>query len=123
MLVCGVLPVLTLVSMFVVGATGGSFADDFHHEIYPRPRSCSMDGIRTVAGLGSHGRPELHLAADGGVRPRAADAAAAGAADVVMIVLGLVLRRRALAGRRRDWRVYGVIGLCPRSPVRCASRT
>ena len=63
-LVCGVLPALTLVLMFAAGRDGGTFADDFHHEIYPQAE-VMLDGRNPypVARLGSDRSAELHLAA------------------------------------------------------------
>ena len=114
-LVCGVLPVLTLVSMFAVGHGDGSFADDFHHEIYPQAE-VMLDG------RDPYPSPDWDpSAAPNFIWPPTVAFSHApltllplGAADVVMVVLGLVGFAAALwLVGVRDWRVYGVIGLWP----------
>ena len=114
-LVCGVLPALTLVLMFVVGRDGGTFADDFHHEIYPQAE-VMLDGRNPYPS------PDWDpTAAPNFIWPPTVAFAHApltvlspGAADVVMVVLGLVLFAVALwLVDVRDWRVYGVVCLWP----------
>jgi len=114
-LVCGVLPVLTLALMFVVGRDGGTFADDFHHEIYPQAE-VMLDGRNPYPS------PDWDpTAAPNFIWPPTVAFAHApltllqpGAADVVMVVLGLVLFALALwLVDVRDWRVYGVVCLWP----------
>ena len=114
-LVCGVLPVLTLVSMFAVGHGDGSFADDFHHEIYPQAEIMldgrdpypSPDWDPTVA-------PNFIWPPTVAFSHAPLTLLPLGAADVVMVVLGLVGFAAALwLVGVRDWRVYGAIGLWP----------
>ena len=114
-LVCAVLPVLTLVTMFAVGHGDGSFADDFHHEIYPQAKVM-------LEGNDPYPSPDWDpTVAPNFIWPPAVTFSHApltllplGAADVVMIVLGLVGFAAALwLVGVRDWRVYGVVALWP----------
>jgi hypothetical protein len=114
-LVCGVLPILTLVTMFAVGHGDGSFADDFHHEIYPQAEVMldgrnpypSPDWDPTVA-------PNFIWPPSVAFSHAPLTLLPIGAADVVMIVLGLVGFAAALwLVGVRDWRIYGVLGLWP----------
>jgi hypothetical protein len=113
--VCGVLPVLTLVTMLLVGHGDGSFADDFHHEIYPQAE-VMLEGRNpypppdfdpTVAPNFIWPPLVAFLHAPLTVLP-------IGAADFVMVVVGLVLFALALwLVDVRDWRIYGVVALWP----------
>ena len=101
-LVCGVLPALTLVSMFAVGHGDGSFADDFHHEIYPQAEVMldgrdpypSPDWDPTVA-------PNFIWPPTVAFSHAPLTLLPLGAADVVMVVLGLVGFAAAAVARRR----------------------
>jgi hypothetical protein len=111
----GVLPVAALVTMLAVGISDDSLSADFHHEIYPQATQM-LDGLDPyppadwdpTAGANFIWPPLVaYLAAPLTLLP-------AGAADVVMLLLGLVCMAAALwLVGARDWRVYGVLGLWP----------
>jgi hypothetical protein len=113
--VCGVLPVLTLVTMLLVGHGDGSFADDFHHEIYPQAEEM-------LAGRNPYPPPDFDpTVAPNFIWPPVVAFLHApltvlpvGAADFVMVVLGLLGFALALwLVGVRDWRIYGVVALWP----------
>jgi Glycosyltransferase family 87 len=110
-----VLPALVLVTMALVGHEDGSFADDFHHEIYPQAKEM-------LAGRNPYPVPDFDpTVAPNFIWPPIVAFLHApltvlpiGAADLVMIVLGLVFFALALwLVGVRDWRVYGVVALWP----------
>jgi hypothetical protein len=101
--------------MLVVGHEDGSFADDFHHEIYPQAKEM-------LAGRNPYPPPDF----DPTVAPNFVwppftaflhaplTVLPVGAADLVMVVLGLALFALALwLVDVRDWRVFGVLALWP----------
>jgi hypothetical protein len=111
----GVLPVAALVTMLAVGLSDDSLSADFHYEIYPQAHTMVHGGNPypppdfdpTVAP--NHIWPPLaaYLAAPLTALP-------VGAADIVMLALGLVCMAAALwVVGLRDWRVYGVVALWP----------
>ena len=113
--VCGVLPLLTLFTMLVVGHGDGSFADDFHHEIYPQAE-VMLDGRNPYP------PPDFDpTVAPNFIWPPVVAFVHApltllpiGAADFVMVFLGLALFALALwLVGVADWRVYGVVALWP----------
>ncbi|MCZ7587265.1 MAG: DUF2029 domain-containing protein [Gaiella sp.] len=113
--VCGVLPALTLVTMLAIGWSDDSLSADFHHEIYPQAEEM-------LAGRNPYPPPDF----DPTVAPNfiwpplvafglsPLTVLPAGAADLVMVGLGLACFALTLrlAGVR-DWRVYGVVALWP----------
>jgi Glycosyltransferase family 87 len=113
--VCAVLPALTLVTMFAVGLSDDSLSADFHHEIYPQAEEM-------LAGRNPYPAPDF----DPTVSPNfiwppivaflhaPLTVLPIGAADLVMVVVGLVLFALALwIVGVRDWRVYGAVALWP----------
>jgi len=114
-LACGVLPVLTLAAMFAVGHGDGSFADDFHHEIYPQSE-VMLDGRSpyppsewdpTVA-------PNFIWPATVAFTHAPLTLLPVGIADIAMVVLGLIGFALSLwLVGVRDWRVYGAVALWP----------
>jgi hypothetical protein len=111
----GVLPVAAVALMFVVGLSDDSLSADFHHEIYPQAKEM-LDGLNpyppadfdpTVAPNFIWPPLVAYLAAPLTVLPL-------GAADVVMLLLGLACMAGAvwIVGLR-DWRVYGALALWP----------
>lgn len=111
----GVLPVVALVTMLAVGLGDDSLAADFHHEIYPQAEVM-------LEGRNPYPPPDFDpTAAPNFIWPPLVTFALspltllpAGAADLVMVVLGLVCFALALwVVGVRDWRVYGVVALWP----------
>jgi hypothetical protein len=111
----GVVPVAAVVTMLAVGLSDNSLSADFHHEIYPQAKLMlegrnpypPADFDPTVAA--NYIWPPLvaYLATPLTVLPL-------GAADVVMLILGLACMAAAvwIVGVR-DWRVYGALALWP----------
>jgi hypothetical protein len=111
----GVLPAVTLVAMFAIGLGDGSLADDFHHEIYPQAEEM-------LAGRNPYPPPDFDpTVAHNFIWPPFVAYVLSpltflppGAADLVMVVLGLACFALALwLVGVRDWRVYGVVALWP----------
>ena len=110
-----VLPVLTLVTMLAVGLSDDSLSADFHHEIYPQAKEM-LEGHNPYppADFDPTAAPNFiwpplvaYLLSPLTVLPL-------GAADVVMLVLGLVCIATALwIVGLRDWRVYGIVAMWP----------
>jgi hypothetical protein len=101
--------------MLLVGHGDGSFADDFHHEIYPQAKEM-------LAGRNPYPPPDFDpTVAPNFIWPPVVAFLHApltvlpiGAADFVMVVLGLAGFALALwLVGVRDWRVYGVVALWP----------
>ena len=111
----GLLPVAALVGMLAVGLSDNSLSADFHHEIYPQAKQMleghnpypPADFDPTVAPNFIWPPLVAYLTAPLTVLPL-------GAADVVMLILGLACMAAAvwIVGVR-DWRVYGVLALWP----------
>ncbi len=111
----GVLPIAALVTMLAVGLSDNSLSADFHHEIYPQAKAM-LDGRNpypppdfdpTVAPNSIWPPLVAYLAAPLTLLPL-------GAADIGMLVLGLVCMTAALwLVGLRDWRVYGLVALWP----------
>ncbi len=111
----GVLPVAALVGMLVVALRTDSIAADFHHELYPQSKLL-LDGVNPfpdpgwdpLAGANLIWPPLAgYLVAPFTVLP-------AGAADVVVALLGLAVLGLSLwLVGVRDWRVYGAFCLWP----------
>ena len=111
----GVLPAAALVTMLAIGFSDDSLSVDFHYEIYPQAKEM-------LAGTNPYPPTDFdptmghnfiwpplvaYLAAP-------LTALSLGAADVVMLLLGLVCMAAALwLVGLRDWRVYGVVALWP----------
>lgn len=111
----GVLPVGALLTMLVVGVVYGPFAGDFHHELYPEAKLL-------LEGTNPFPDPDWNPIAQPNLiwPPLAAylvaplTALPVGAADVVMVLLGLGCFAVALwILGVRDWRVYGAFSLWP----------
>jgi len=111
----GVLPIAALVTMLAVGLSDNSLSADFHHEISPQAKEM-LDGLNpyppadfdpTVAPNFIWPPLVAYLAAPLTALP-------VGAADVVMLLLGLACMAAAvwIVGVR-DWRVYGALALWP----------
>ena len=113
--VFAVLPALTLVTMLAVGLSDDSLSADFHHEIYPQAKQI-LDGVNpypppdfdpTVGANYIWPPLVVYLLSPLTVLPL-------GAADVVMLVLGLACIAASLwIVGLRDWRVYGLVALWP----------
>ncbi len=111
----GVLPIAALVTMLAVGLSDSSLSADFHHEIYPQAKLM-------LEGRNPYPPPDFDptVAANYIWPPLVAylatplTALPLGAADIVMLVLGLVCMAAALwLVGLRDWRVYGLVALWP----------
>lgn len=110
----GVLPVVAIVTMFVVGWHGGPLSGDFHHELYPEAKLL----LRGENPFPDH---DTEIRGSNFVWPPAAaylvaplTAVPVGVADVLMIGIGLVCFALSLwLVGVRDWRVYGVVALWP----------
>jgi hypothetical protein len=114
-IVCGVLPALTLVAMFAVAWSDDSLSADFHHEIYPQAKEILAGGnpypppdFDPTVGANYIWPPlVVYLLAPLTVLPL-------GVADVVVLVLGLVCIAASLwIVGLRDWRVYGLVAMWP----------
>jgi len=123
--VLGVLPVAALITMFVVGLTGGPLSGDFHYELYPEAKLL-LHGHNPFPPVTWDPTAQSNLIWP----PLAAYLVSpltilpAGAADVVIVLIGLVCFALWLwLVGVRAWRVYGVVGLWPEVMARCASRT
>ena len=110
----GVLPIVAIVTMFVVGWRDGPLSGDFHHELYPEAKLLLR---------GENPFPS-HDTAIGGANflwpPAAAYLVAPvtvlppGVADILMVAIGLTCFALSLwLVGVRDWRVYGVVALWP----------
>jgi hypothetical protein len=113
--VCGVLPMITLATMLAIGLGDDSLSADFHHEIYPQAEEM-------LEGRNPYPPPDFDptVAPNFIWPPLVAYALSpltflpAGAADVVMVLLGLACFALTLwLVGVRDWRVYGVLALWP----------
>jgi hypothetical protein len=111
----GLLPLAALATMFVVGLADGPFAGDFHHELYPEAKLL-LDGENPFPDPSWNPIAQSNLIWP----PLAAYLVApltvlpVGAADVVIVLLGLACFALALwLVDVRDWRVYGAFGLWP----------
>jgi hypothetical protein len=113
--VLGILPIAALVTMFVVGVTGGPLSGDFHYELYPQAKILLHgDNPFPPAGWDPLAQSNLiwpplaaYLVSPLTILP-------AGAADVVIVLIGLACFALSLwLVGVRDWRVYGVVGLWP----------
>ena len=113
--ICCVIPALTLVTMFVIGLRDDSLAADFHHEIYPQAKEM-------LAGVDPYPAPDFDpTAAPNFIWPPLVAYLSspltllpAGAADIVMAILGLACFGGCLwLLDVRDWRVYGALALWP----------
>jgi hypothetical protein len=110
-----VLPALTLLTMLAVGLSDDSLSADFHHEIYPQAKEMLEGGnpypppdFDPTVGANFIWPPLVaYLLSPLTVLPL-------GAADVVMLVFGLVCIAASLwLVGLRDWRVYGVVAMWP----------
>ena len=110
-MVFAVLPVLTLATMLAVGLSDDSLSADFHHEIYPQAKQIleghnpypPPDFDPTVGANFIWPPLVVYLLAPLTLLPL-------GAADVVMLVLGLACIAASLwIVGLRDWRVYGLV--------------
>ena len=113
--VLAVLPVAALITMFVVGLTGGPLSGDFHWELYPEAKLL-LHGENPFPAAGWDPLAQSNLIWP----PLAAYLVSpltilpAGAADVVIVLIGLTCFALSLwLVGVRDWRVYGVVGLWP----------
>ena len=113
--VCGVLPAVTLVTMFVVGLGDDSLSADFHHEIYAQAEEM-------LAGRNPYPPPDFDpTVAHNYIWPPLVEFALSPltlvpveVANVVMALLGLACFALALwLVGVRDWRVYGAVALWP----------
>lgn len=111
----GVLPTVLTLAVMVLSPSGGSFAFDFHHELYPEAKAI-------LAGENPYPSPDADLssgknqiwpiAAEIPVRPLTV--LPPGAADTIATLLVLASLGGALwVLGIRDWRVYGVTLLWP----------
>ena len=57
--VLGILPIAALVTMFVVGVTGGPLSGDFHYELYPQAKILLHGDNPGAVGLARLIRSEL----------------------------------------------------------------
>ena len=109
------LPVASLVLMFVVGEPG-PLAHDFHVELYPEARAL-LDGRNPFPWTGvrpAELRAEPHLAPRAALLVSPLTLLPLAVADVVIAILGLACFGAALwVVGIRDWRVYGAFTLWP----------
>jgi hypothetical protein len=111
----GVLPAIALVTMLLVGLGDDSLSADFHHEIYPQAK-LMLEGNNPYppADFDPTAAPNFiwpplvtYLLSPLTLLPL-------GAADVVMLLLGLACIASALwLVGLRDWRVYGLVAMWP----------
>ena len=115
LVVFAVLPVLTLATMLAVGLSDDSLSADFHHEIYPQAKQIlegrnpypPPDFDPTVGANFIWPPIVVYLLSPLTLLPL-------GAADVVMLVLGLACIAASLwIVGLRDWRVYGLVAMWP----------
>jgi len=110
----GLLPVVAIVTMFVVGFRGGPLSGDFHHELYPEAKLL-LRGENPFPG------PDTAIEGSNLVWPPVAaylvaplTAVPVGVADVLIIGIGLACFALSLwLVGVRDWRIYGVVSLWP----------
>jgi hypothetical protein len=113
--VLGVLPVAALITMFVVGLTGGPLSGDFHYELYPQAKILLHgDNPFPSAGWDPLAQSNLIWPPLSAFLISPLTILPAGAADVVIVLIGLACFALSLwLVGVRDWRVYGVVGLWP----------
>ncbi|HET6616323.1 MAG TPA: glycosyltransferase 87 family protein [Gemmatimonadota bacterium] len=111
----GVIPAIALVTMLAIGLGDASISADFHHEIYPQAKEM-------LEGRNPYPPPDFDPTATYNFiwPPLVAYVLSpltllpAGAADVVMVLIGLACFVLALwLVGVRDWRVFGVLALWP----------
>jgi hypothetical protein len=113
--VLGILPVAALVTMFVVGLTGGPLSGDFHYELYPQAKILLHgDNPFPPAGWDPLAQSNLIWPPLSAFLVSPLTIVPPGAADVVIVLIGLACFALSLwLVGVRDWRIYGVVGLWP----------
>jgi hypothetical protein len=110
----GVIPVAVLVVVFVVGMRPGPISGDFHHELYPEAKLLLRGENPFPANDAVVGGANFVWPPVAAFLVSPLTALPPGAADIVMVAIGLACFALALwLVGVRDWRVFGAVALWP----------